>query len=99
MLLRLRQRRGVSLSLVGLLIVALIIGYLFIKMMTSYLGRSPSSSVQAAVAQTGVAITPGVSGGSVAQATGVLEWSRQEIKEAGRRDLDRAKDLAEYNFN
>jgi len=98
MLPRWRDRRGMSFSLIGLLIVGAIIAFLFAKMTMRYIGTS-SSSVQQAVAQTGVAVTPVVSpGGSAAQATGVLEWSRQKIKAAGQRDVDRAKQLTELNF-
>ncbi len=93
-----QSERGVSLSLVGLLIVSLIIAYLFIKAMTTYLGSSIRGSGDIA-SQTGVSIAPAVSAdGTAAQATGVLEWTRQEVKAAGQRGLDRAKELTEYNF-
>ncbi len=99
--------RGVSVSLVGLLIISLIIAYLFVKALTAYLGSSLIVSGDAArqvpvaaddaVADGGAVPTVGGDGTAV-QATGVLEWTRQEVKAAGQRDLDRAKELTEYNF-
>ena len=95
---RLRSERGISFSLVGLLIVGLIIAYLFIKAMTTYLGSSIKGSGDM-VSQTGVSVVPTVSGGgSPAQAQGVLEWTRQEVKAAGQLGLDREKDFAEMKF-
>ncbi|MGE5279182.1 MAG: hypothetical protein ACM3L6_00350 [Deltaproteobacteria bacterium] len=94
---RLRQERGMSLTLIGLLLAGLIVAALFVKVMTAYLGSAvPGRDTKG---QAGVALPAGDTEGSAVTAQGVLGWSRQEIKEAGQRDLDRAKDLTEYNFN
>lgn|GEM_PF-2073902 len=94
---RLGGRKGISLSLVGLLIVGLIIAYLFIKVMTTYLGSSIKGSGDLA-GSTAVSVVPTVSGGSAAPAQGVLEWTRQEVNAAGQLGLEREKEFAEMKF-
>lgn len=93
-----RGERGVSFSLVGLLIAGLVIAYLVIKSMTAYLGSSVKGSGDW-VNQTGVTLVPAAeSGASVPATQGVLEWTRQEVKAAGQLAQDREKEFAEMKF-
>jgi len=96
-----RGERGVSFSLVGLLIAGLVIAYLVIKSMTAYLGSSVKGSGDW-VNQTGVALVPVTSSGAsvpqTPQTQGVLEWTRQEVKAAEQIAAEREKDFAEMKF-
>jgi len=116
MLGRLSHRRGVSLSLVGLLIVCLIIAYLFIKALTSYLGSSIKGSEEVADQTGGLTLLPsatsgptvhgatsspvvqGATSGSTVQAQGVLDWTRQKVKDAEKIAAEREKNFAEMQF-
>jgi len=90
------DERGVALTLIGLIVAALIVAILFAQALKSYFG-APAKTVEDAFNQVGMQAPEEVvaSGGSPAQAQGVVAWSRQQVQAAGQIGLDREKEFAE----